>query len=150
MIKGDNLMNNGGWGLRAMLVMCFILALAIVISATIISQNFGELLPDGNEDINENYNSKAKTYSAYESDIRVAGKKYIFEKYNTVDDIGGIVVTVNKLVSTGYMDEIVDINYNKCSGYLYVSQSGIVYNYDAYIKCGDDYQTPGYNKVLDN
>ena len=161
-------LNNRGWGLQAMLAAVLVLMIALVIVAVLVNKTFGELtgnLPatennkeninNGKENINNNKdnvnNNSYKSYDEIENDIIIAAKKYQKEYYSDILDGEKISVTLKNLQEEKLISKIVDIKDNNliCSGYAIFINDDNNIMYSAYIKCGDNYETIGYQEFYD-
>lgn len=169
--------NNGGWGLRAELVICLILTIFFAIAVFLISKVFKPL----NEDINmnDNYNSgvvednndviiqenNKENSSKFESEDKQDEDKNVDENinFNSLEDKlvragvmyankyykdSKLMVTIVRLQTEGILSEL-SINDTKCSGYIEIEKDDS-FKYYPYIKCGDLYQTKGYDETKDN
>lgn len=149
-------LNNRGWGLQAMLVGVLVLMIALVIIAVLIQKTFNDIMePINNENHYSENESKAETkydsYEEIENAIISAAKKYQKEYYSNILDGEKISVTLKNLQEEKLIGEITDIKNDNvvCSGYaIFINDDNkIIYN--AYIKCGDNYETVGYQDFYD-
>lgn len=134
-------MNNGGWGLRIMLALCFLLILALIIGTSILNANFKNVAPINTLNTRENY---------YNLEVKMvnAAKKYITDKYRNVEHL---TVTIDKLIENKYITKIRDpYTYKECSGYVIFTNVNNKIEYLPYLKCADKYQTGGYNSTYEN
>ena len=89
---------------------------------------------------------KISRYQKLEKDFNTATKYYYGNKEKEVEKGRRKIITMKTIVDNGYLqDEIT----NKCVGYTIVSNyrnldNEYNINYETYIKCGDAYQTVGY------
>ncbi len=144
-------LNNRGWGLQAMLAGVLVLMIALVIIAVLVNKTFDNIMPSINDENNyESVNQDTETdtklkYSDLEDKVLEAAKVYQKRYYNDIPKGDAITVSIKKLQENGLIDNIADIkdpNIN-CLGYAtFEKQDDIVYR--AYIKCGSNYQTVGY------
>ena len=153
-------LNNRGWGLQAMMAGVLILMMFLVIVAVLIQKTFEDIMePINNENHyseNDNKNdtestSKYDSYEEIENAIITASKKYQKEYYNDILDGEKISVTLKNLQEEKLIGTIKDIKDSdvSCSGYaIFINDDNkIIYN--AYIKCGDNYETIGYQDFYD-
>ena len=149
-------LNNRGWGLQAMLVGVLVLMIALVIIAVLIQKTFNDIMePINNENHYSENESKDETkygsYEEIENAIVSAAKKYQKEYYSNILDGEKISVTLKNLQEEKLIGEITDIKNDNvvCSGYaIFINDDNkIIYN--AYIKCGDNYETIGYQDFYD-
>lgn|SRR5574344_531087 len=144
-------MNNGGWGLKDMLLMVAVLAIALFISVTIYDKTFGEggvgeyvidnLSSDTITSSKNNYTSNI-SYSDIEANMVKASKNYITDNDIILLEDDTLVISLDKLVNNNYMDKVT-IDNNKCSGYVVINNT-----YSAYLKCSN-YKTLGYDQSFD-
>lgn len=150
-------LNNRGWGLQAMLAGVLILMIALVIISVLVQKTFDNIVPENNSNKNE-INNKVEddknnytTYAEIEKDIVEAAKKYQKKYYNNILDGEKISVTLKNLQEEKLISDIKDIK-NKnisCSGYaIFISDNNNIL-YSSYIKCGDNYETVGYQEFYD-
>ena len=165
--------NNGGWGLRSELWICLALTIFFAIAVILINQVVSKL----NEDINTEGNRPNVSEKVDDSNIIIENqndnvveeKEEIIEatdeklNYNTLEDklvSAGVVyankyykdkplvVTVVRLQTEGMLKEL-DFENTKCSGYIEIDKEDS-FTYYPYIKCGDIYETEGYDSSKDN
>ncbi len=95
--------------------------------------------------------TKYGSYEEIENAIVSAAKKYQKEYYSNILDGEKISVTLKNLQEEKLIGEITDIKNDNvvCSGYaIFINDDNkIIYN--AYIKCGDNYETIGYQDFYD-
>jgi len=131
-----------GWGLSTMIIFCSIIGVCLIFSIVMYKVNVENEI-ENSED--ENYNIVHKTYLGLEEDVALLSKEY-FES-NDKD-----IVTINKLIKKGYMENVYDLKDSsiKCSGYVKRDIINEKYSYQTYLKCGDNYETTGYLNKLDD
>lgn len=149
-------LNNRGWGLQAMLVGVLVLMIALVIIAVLIQKTFNDIMePINNENHYSENESKDETkygsYEEIENAIVSAAKKYQKEYYSNILDGEKISVTLKNLQEEKLIGEITDIKNDNvvCSGYAIFINADNKIIYNAYIKCGDNYETIGYQDFYD-
>ena len=140
-------LNNRGWGLQAMLAGVLVLMIALVIIAVLVNKTFGDIMPSVNDENNyDNVNQDIELkYSELEDKVLEAAKTYQKRYYNDISDGEIITVSIKKLQERGLINNITDIKDPNisCTGYAtFKKQDDIIYK--AYIKCGSNYQTVGY------
>lgn len=139
--------NNGGWGLQIMLVFCIILILGLVVSFSIIQNRFSSIAPD--MPINSLVN-----YQDVEVTLVNSAKRYINEFYKVpLQDTTDLEVTVSveKLKQEGFLKSLKDPkNKKECSGYVLFKKIDNHLQYQAYISCGSNYTTNGYDAKYEN
>lgn len=165
--------DNHGWGLRAELLICLVLTLSFGIAVFLIGKvvsfleddiningnNNSEVIKDNNKnniiisDKNNDNNfennddvSKEEdiNYNSLEDKLVRAGVMYA-NKYYTGNKL---IVTVVRLQAENILNELTINNIN-CSGYIEIEKDED-FKYYPYIKCGDIYETDGYDKLKDN
>ncbi len=153
-------LNNGGWGYREMIIYTCIILFALVFVAMSISTFYDNLVEDINSDRNNNpvvennnnqndndTNDNVVTDTDYyilkENELKNATLQYVNNySYDLTEDI--LVVSVDTLVSFGFMDPIYDQSgLNKCTGYSNVYVTDGEYGIVPYINCSN-YVTSGY------
>ena len=131
-------MNKNGWGLRVELAFILLFLICILISTILLHRMniFGT-----RDEINYSDNSGEYNYSALESSVVNAAKRYYADRYNNYSS-DTIIVNVQTLKNTGYLSPIYDSRNRECNGYAMILNTGTCV---AYIKCGF-YKTVGYSE----
>ena len=153
-------LNNRGWGLQAMLAGVLVLMIALVIISVLVNKTLSSITNpiNNNHENNKVENEKDdkptsyyKTYDEIENDIILATKKYQKEYYSDILDGEKISVTLKNLQAEKLIGTIYDIKDNNivCSGYAIFINDNNKITYSAYIKCGDNYETIGYQYFYD-
>ena len=130
-----------GWGLSTMIVFCSIIGICLIFSIVMYKSNVEEKLETNNLSNEEVID---KTYLGLEEDVALYSKEY----FNSNEDD---TVSIKKLIELGYMEPVYDLKNKtlKCSGYVVKTKVSEKYNYNTYLKCGDNYETAGYLESLD-
>lgn len=154
-------MNNKGWGLAEMLILCSILIVSLLmasfyirsLSKTIESQknhnsttNVGHSNKDSNtHDNNETINNyDNKIYINIEDKIELLSQRYIYNMYNNELDETTIIVDMKHLLEQDAEKELESlIDEHSCKGYSKVYKNETNIYYDSYIDC-DEYTTVGF------
>ena len=150
-------LNNRGWGLQAMMIGVLVLMIALIITAVLINKVFGDIIepinkPNYIENSDAKEESTYKTYQEMENEIITAAKKYQKKYYSDILDGEKITVTVKNLQAEYFIDELTDIKNEKtiCTGYATFLNDDDKISYKAYIKCGNSYETIGYQSYYDS
>jgi hypothetical protein len=126
-----------GWGLRFELVFIMIFLICLLV-ATIGLNKLG-LLGDNDD----NYNNKVYfSYTVLENKLNDASKRYYqnnYDEYNPTD----LTIRSYTLLSNNYMNELLDEEGNKCSGYTSVKHKATGIEFKSFINC-PKYTTEGY------
>lgn len=136
-------MNKNGWGLRVELAFLLLFLICLLIS-TIGLHRLGLIgYDDGVYEDNDGYIEDAVNYdyNSVEKKVTSAAEEYFKNVYSSKTE-DSIVVSVDKLQSSGYLDTIRDLRGRKCTGYSIIMNTG---NIVSYIKCGL-YKTTGYDE----
>ena len=131
-------MNKNGWGLRVELAFILLFLICIIISS-IGLRKFGLLT--GNNDTNVTSND---FYNKIENQVSRAAKKY-YNRYYINGNDQTVYISVESLVTNGYLDEVKDKYNNDCTGYATILINGTT---QSYLSC-KYYKTPGYNEEYD-
>ena len=133
------------WGLRWELCIIIVFILCLLI-ATIGLNRFGLLSDDNLGYIRYVGTEEGDTfsYSELESQVSQAGSKY-YKNYYKNGLSKGTNISVNRLISAGYLSTLRDGKGRKCTGYAYLSESGSTFGY---IKC-PRYRTEGYDATYE-
>lgn len=134
-------LNNHGWGLNQMLVLCAVLLFFLMIAVFFIiqlSNSLGDVLRDSMVG--------KVTYAMVEETVENAAKDYIDTYYKEEIGTGTITVTVDNLLKYEMITEN-DLKpsdeTNSCTGYALVKKENGELNVDSYIKCSN-YETNNY------
>lgn len=142
-------MNEEGWGLKDVLIFLAIVALCLLVSMVIYKKTFTQLFygtSGGITDIDR------ETYQSVETDLEKTAHTYTDNYYYKIlEDGDSGYVTIRNMQDKKLLKVVKDIEDDNviCSGYVYFNKIGVVTNYDAYLKCGDNYQTEGYEASHD-
>lgn len=130
-------LNNGGWGLREMLVLSAILIFFFCVAVYFIYIFYGSLT-ENFDDIS--VSEDLKIYEEYENDLYNAGIEYLNDLDSEYKDS---IINLSTLIENGYIEKLVDPKSdNECNGYIKIED--IEYQeIELYIKC-DNYETIGY------
>lgn len=138
------------WGIQAMIGMIVILMIALVIVAILASTKLSGIFkiaendPTG-ETTNVESKTEKKSYSELEDEVIDSLKKYQKKYYTDTLDGEKIGVKVATMQSSNMLDDLIDKNGHKCTGYGIFINNDDKITYSAYIKCSDDYTTKGYS-----
>lgn len=172
--------NNRGWGLRSELWICLGMILFFAIAVILINRVFNDMGENGNipmkdkdatEEVKPKEDSKqdnapiikennennkndeeikeTTNYSNLEDKLVLAGSKYASKYFVSENFNNNKVVTVVRLQTEGILDKL-ETNEEKCSGYIKIEKIENEFKYYPFIKCGNSYQTAGYEQNLDN
>ncbi|MBR3363104.1 MAG: hypothetical protein IKG40_04175 [Bacilli bacterium] len=138
-------MNEKGFGIRDVIVFLAIVMLCILISMVIFRRTFTELF-----DSTKGYNDE--TYMSIEEDLERLGKTYTDNYYGKIlQDGDNDIITIRDMQGENLLTVVRDIKDDNiiCSGYVTFSKMNGATEYKAYLKCGDNYVTKGYNSKYD-
>jgi len=155
-------MNNKGWGLAEMLILCSILVISLLMASFYIrslGRNITEQKEHNNtvnaeqsnkkdntsniEQNNTNSNSN-EVYNKIENRIELLSQRYIYNMYNNEVDETTIIVDMQHLLEQDYEKELENIiDSYSCKGYSKVYKVETIIYYDSYIDC-DEYTTTGF------
>ena len=136
-------MNNYGFGLREFLGFLTCILIALFIAMVMYHKNFGELFDSS---------VSSQSYQDIEKDLANVAIIYTDNYYYKVLENGDSdYVTIKTLKEEKIITKVTDLKDHKleCSGYIHFYKENSKTIYDPYIKCGDNYQTAGYNKDYD-
>ncbi len=141
-------MNQNGWGLRDMLVFLGVICIAILITMFLYNRTFKELF-DTTGGITDIEN---ETYADMETELERTAHAYTDNYYGKIlEDGDEDNITLRQMQEENLITVVKDIEDDKiiCSGYVHFKTANGKTRYDSYIKCGDNYQTPGYREKYD-
>ena len=134
-------LNNRGWGLNQMLILCAILIFFLMVAVFFIVQ-----LSESLGDVFQDSIMGQVSYTVVEENIEKATKDYMDKYYEYEIGTGTITVTVDNLLK---YEMIKSINLkpseeeDSCTGYSLVEKKNSTLVVEAYIKCSN-YETNGY------
>lgn len=128
-------MSRKGFTLMELLAVIVILGIVFVIALPTIS--------------NVITNTKEKVYISNEQMLTNAAKNHLYSEHSTFSEQIGQTITIklSELQEKDILNTIIDPNDSdiECNGYVKVENiDGNKYNYNSYLKCGDNYITEGY------
>lgn len=164
-------MNNKGFGVTGIFIFAVFAVLVIWVFYSFVSNVIGEFMPKSHT---RNYNNEysmytdveqlserpiikeetkreinASSYDEIEKYCEEATENYVKRYYPHINKEDRLYVMVSKLNSYGYLPQLKDVSSdNYCTGYIMVQKNSVI-EYNAYIKCGDNYMSNGYLKSLD-
>lgn len=137
-------MNQNGWGIREVLMFVCVLSLALLVTMVMYNKTFGQLFSDSS--------SSKSSYSSLEGELKDAGRTYTDNFYYKVLESGDDdYVTSDELIDKNIIKPLKDPNNGRisCQGYVHFYKKDSVTVYDSYLKCGDAYETKGYDASRD-
>lgn len=141
-------MNEEGWGLKDVLIFLAIISVALLVSMVIYRKTFTEIF-----DNRKSANSfSSETYADIETNLERIARTYTDNYYYKALENGDEgVVTIRDMQAENLLTEVKDIENDKtnCTGYVRFRKEASVTNYTAYLNCGDNYQTEGYQSKYD-
>lgn len=139
--------NNHGWGLSTMLILCAIIGFALIVSAIIYDRAFDEnLLPNSNIKKDP---EQVESHDVLENNVIEAAQKYVDKYYQNMPAGSKVYVSVKQLQVEKFLNELVDEKNIICSGYASFESINSGVEYKAYIKCGNEYVSKGYESSFD-
>jgi len=148
-------MNNKGWGLAEMLILCSILIASLLISSFYIrslgrtingEKEYNNIINDeqsNREENNTNYKNN-EVYINIENKMNLLSQRYIYNMYQNEVGETTIIVDMSHLLEQDNEKEIESIiNEYSCRGYSKVYKIETNIYYDSYIDC-DEYTTSGF------
>ena len=129
---------NRGWSLQEMMGMILVLMICLVIIAIVANSKLSFLFA--------NTETNTLTYETLENRVVTALKDYEIKYYGGSLDSGELIVKISTLQSEKILDDLIDKSANKCTGYGKIVSANDTETYTAYIKCGNDYRTTGYEE----
>ena len=126
-------MNNHGWGLQEMIILCCILVGFLLLVVVLVNQLYSGI-EQMEYDTSEKY---GYSYKEIESNLKEASKKYYLKNKSAV------MITTEELLLENYItsNKLTPLNSSEpCIGYVNVLDSK---TFDVYISC-EEYETEGY------
>lgn len=122
-------LNNQGWGLREMLLLCAILLFCVLLVATLIN-NLYEGLASGNNNTTSS-NAYTKVERSLASAARIYSRRY---------EVSNNLIISEDLLDVGYItEEELMVEDDVCTGYVLVNED----KFTPFISC-QNYETEGY------
>ena len=155
-------MNNKGWGLAEMLILCSVLVIALLLASFYI-RSLGRTINgkiEHNNTVNAEQSNKEdntldteenstnsnnnEVYTRIENKMELLSQRYIYDMYSNEVDETTIIVDMKHLLEQDFEKELENMidNYS-CKGYSKVYKVETIIYYDAYIDC-DEYTTKGF------
>lgn len=157
-------MNNKGWGMSDLFWILSVIGASLVLVSVFIKVSFKDtpisvegndnrvetVAPeeapeelekeDGNVEIEVN---DTENYNELEELLKSAAEEYV-QKYYTDDSVTSVSISLNELEQEALVSSLTDPNNSNinCDGYVIYTRENN--NYQPYLKCGSNYQTPGY------
>ncbi|MBR2833355.1 MAG: hypothetical protein IKE75_02870 [Bacilli bacterium] len=138
-------MNNKGFGIRDVMVFLAIICLCILMSMIIFRRTFTELFDSSHNKVDE-------TYVSIEKDLERICKTYTDNYYGKIlEDGDSGVVTIRDMQGESLLTVVRDITDDNviCSGYVTFEKVNGTTNYKTYLRCGENYETGGYQSKYD-
>ena len=87
--------------------------------------------------------NKNKEYQQIEDNMEEVVGKYLGQNLNEYPTNGSKKFNISYIINNGYEINL-NVNEDKCNGYVIVTKENVGFNYKAYIKC-NNYATKGYD-----
>ena len=157
-------MDNKGWGMSDLfwilgVIGISLLLVSVFIRVTLKDTSISLENPEGNietvspEEAPDELESESdnveievndtESYNELEELLKSAAEEYV-SKYYSDETISSVSISLNQLEQEALISSITDPNDDNisCDGYVvYISENQ---SYQPYLKCGNNYQTPGY------
>ena len=141
------------WGIKKLLIILIIIFVIFVIFALIFKGVVGIFRKDKKEEKKpkeqaEKIDTEIYTYSDLENRIKLGATRYQNDNYQgTLESSETWILKYNNLKEAGYMpSKLIDPkDHDECDGYVKFIKTEAKITYIPYIKCGDNYQTSGYD-----
>lgn len=128
-------MRKNGWGLSSMLYICLIMVVFLLVAIYFYHKGVKKYIS-----VDDRYGNFS--YIALEEKVVKAYIKYNNSLSEKIEH-----VTIDTLIEKGYLDKVVGEASISCTGYAkYLKGQGKA---KGFIRCGNKYETLGYNKNLD-
>lgn len=129
------MMNQGGWGLKDVMLYIVVLSFALLIAMLLYDKSFGQLFGKLDSDLD---------YSLMEKKMVKAAHNYTDNfYYKLLEDGDSDYVSLRILKSDGLLKA--SDGFSGCSGYVHFYVKNGRTSYVPFLKCGDDYTTDGYD-----
>lgn len=136
-------MNNYGYSYKEYLGFLVGILIALFITMVMYNRTFGQLFDSS---------ISSDSYQSIENDLIEVAHNYTDNYYYKILENGDSdYVTIKTLKDEKIIKKVTDLQNRKveCSGYVYFYKEKGTTFYKPYIKCGDNYQTAGYDKAND-
>ncbi len=153
-------MNQNGWELKDFLIILVASFIALLIAAFIYKKNITSLFgSEKTEPVKEKTNNQAEInnsenivnndYRELENKIKIAAERYQNDNYQgNLESKETWILTYKMLKEKRYLKESLIDQEDKsieCNGYVEFKKDIAKIAYTPYIKCGNNYQTKGYD-----
>lgn len=157
-------MNNKGWGMSDLLWILSVIGVSLMLVSVLIKVSFKEIpisndfdnseietikpeeAPEKLEPEEDNVEievSDTNSYNEMEQLLKSTAEEYV-SKYYSDSSVASVTISLNELEQAALVSSLHDPNdiNVSCDGYvIYTSENK---SYQPYLKCGSNYQTPGY------
>ncbi len=141
-------MNQGGWGLRDAMGFIAVLMVAVLITMVMYNRSLKDLFNGSGTADRVIVNS----YSELEEKMISSTQNYVDNYYyKALENGDNDIVTVQELQDNEILKQLQDVKDENllCSGYVEFAKTAGRTSYKPYLKCGDNYQTTGYQSKFD-
>ena len=135
-------MNQRGFGLKEFIIIIAVIFIAMIIIMSL----YQSIFPNTS---NNETKKKKVTYQDLEKKLEKAAERYQNDTYSgNINDKEVWSLSYSMLKEKKYLDKITDPNNDdiECQGYVEFIQDGVLISYKPYLKCGNNYQTKGYDE----
>lgn len=138
-------MNEKGFGIKE-----FIIIIAVIfISLIIIMALFQSIFPNNEQpEPEQTQDEETVTYEDLENTLEKAAERYQNDTYSgNTNETEVWSLSYSMLKEEKYLDKLIDPkNKKECTGYVEFIQDGAKVSYKPYLKCGNNYETEGYDE----
>ena len=137
-------MNEKGFGIKEFIIIISVVFISLIIIMALFQSIFQNA--ESNQTIDETI--ETVTYEDLEKSLEKAAERYQNDTYSgNTNETEVWSLSYSMLREEKYLDKLIDPNDKKeCTGYVEFIQDGAKISYKPYLKCGDNYQTKGYDE----
>ena len=130
-------MNEKGFGIKEFIIIISVVFISLIIIMALFQSIFQNA--ESNQTID---------YEDLEKSLEKAAERYQNDTYSgNTNETEVWSLSYSMLKEEKYVDELIDPNDKKeCTGYVEFIQDGAKVSYKPYLKCGNNYQTEGYDE----
>ena len=137
-------MNNKGFGLKEFIILFSVIFICMIVIMSI----YQSIFPNQNIELEKNMaEEKPKTYKELEQELQLAAERYQNDTYSADSDATEVwTLSYSMLKEKKYIDKLIDPNdkNQECTGYVEFIQDEAKISYQPFLKCGNNYETKGY------
>ena len=142
-------MNQKGFGIKEFVIIIAVIFICIIIIMSLYQSLVNKNHIEQSETQTESKETEKVTYQDLENKLEKAAERYQNDTYQGNTQNTEIwTLSYSMLKEEKYIDKLIDPNdkNTECTGYVEFVQDGAKISYTPFLKCGNNYQTQGYDE----